>query len=300
MIFDFFTTYGNLLIRYGFLPCTRSRGTVVFLNGRSEFMEKHLETMSELNRRGFSVFSLDWRGQGLSSRMLANPHKGFVASYEDYIRDLRLFMTRIVRNMQGKNPLIFLCHSMGCHIGLRYLHDFPGEVTCAVLVSPMIEIRTPPFPVIFSRWLTRAAMQRGYSHAYALTQKDFRTPDRKMFRWNRLTRDFERFMDEKRAVDKEPRLALGGVTYGWLQATFDSEGILLSPGYGRYVQIPVLILSAGRDTVVSSRAQKEFCAAVPQCCFKVISESYHEILKEREPIRAAFWAEFDRFISEKT
>ncbi|MGE0083685.1 MAG: alpha/beta fold hydrolase [Desulfococcaceae bacterium] len=300
MIFDFFTTHDNLLIRYGFLPCPRSRGTVIFLNGRSEFMEKHFETVHELNRRRFAVFSLDWRGQGLSSRMLANPHKGFVASYEDYIRDLRLFMTRIVRNAAGGSPLIFLCHSMGGHIGFRYLHDFPGEITCAVQVSPMFEIRTFPFPLIFSKWLTLTAVRRGYAHAYALTQKNFRPPDRINFRWNPLTQDFERFMDEKRAVDKNPRLALGGVTYGWLQATFDSADILMSPGYGKQVQTPVLILSAERDRVVSVHAQKKFCTALPQCRFKMISGSYHEILKEREPIRAAFWAEFDCFVYEKT
>ncbi len=300
MIFDFFTTHDRLSIRYGFLPCTRSRGTVVFLNGRSEFMEKHLETLSELNQRGFAVFSLDWRGQGLSSRMLANPHKGFVGSYEDYLRDLRLFMTRIVRNMRGEGPLIFLCHSMGGHIGLRYLHDFPGEISRAVLVSPMMEIRTPPFPLIFSRVLTRAAVRQGYAHAYALTQKDFVRPDRRNFPRNPLTRDFERYMDEGRAVDRNPRLALGGVTYGWLEATFASGDILLSPGYGRAVQSPVLVLSAERDTVVSVHAQKEFCTDLPQCTFKIISESYHEILKERDSVRSAFWAAFDCFISEIT
>ncbi|MEZ4528075.1 MAG: alpha/beta hydrolase [Desulfobacterales bacterium] len=300
MIFDFFTTYDGLSIRYGFLPCSRPRGTVVFLNGRSEFMEKHLETVSELNLRGFAVFSLDWRGQGLSSRMLANPHKGFVASYADYLRDLRLFMIRIVRNAQGENPLIFLCHSMGGHIGLRYLHDFPGEISCAVLVSPMMEIRTLPFPVIFSRWLTRAAIRRGYAHAYAPTQRNFRAPNRSNFRGNRLTRDFERYMDEGRAVAGNPRLALGGVTYGWLGATFASEDILMSPGYAETVQIPVLILGAERDRVISLRAQKKFCMALPQCSLKMISDAYHEILKEGDPIRAAFWAAFDGFVSEKT
>ena len=53
------------------------------------------ETAADLINRGFDVYSFDWRGQGLSSRMLPNRQKGFVKTYEDYLEDLDFFIQTI-------------------------------------------------------------------------------------------------------------------------------------------------------------------------------------------------------------
>ncbi|MBW2643739.1 MAG: alpha/beta hydrolase, partial [Deltaproteobacteria bacterium] len=80
LVYNFMTMSDNQRIRYGIWHSHKEekRGSVILLNGRKEFMEKYAETIRELNQRGFNVYSLDWRGQGLSSRMLANRHKGFI------------------------------------------------------------------------------------------------------------------------------------------------------------------------------------------------------------------------------
>ncbi|SVD81174.1 uncharacterized protein METZ01_LOCUS434028, partial [marine metagenome] len=72
------------------------RGTVVVLNGRSEFIEKYFETIESLRARGFAVATLDWRGQGRSDRPLANRQKGHVDDFEEYLSDLQHFHTRWV------------------------------------------------------------------------------------------------------------------------------------------------------------------------------------------------------------
>ncbi len=78
--YDFMTTSDNLSIRYGIWSCQKEKklGSIILLSGRTEFMEKYTETIGILNQKGFDVYSFDWRGQGLSTRMLANMHKGFV------------------------------------------------------------------------------------------------------------------------------------------------------------------------------------------------------------------------------
>ncbi|MBU0985681.1 MAG: alpha/beta hydrolase, partial [Proteobacteria bacterium] len=88
------TTYDNYSVRYGVWVSNKihKRGSVILLGGRTEFLEKYADTIGELNHRGFDVYGLDWRGQGLSSRMLSNRHKGFVRTYDDYINDLALFV----------------------------------------------------------------------------------------------------------------------------------------------------------------------------------------------------------------
>jgi lysophospholipase len=289
------TTSDNYSLRYGIWRSDKaaSRGTVILLNGRTEFMEKYAETISELQQRGFDVYSFDWRGQGLSSRMLSNRHKGFVKTYDDYISDLAVFVDEIVKP-QAVSPLIIVAHSMGGHIAMRYLQKQQGVIERAVLLSPMINILTSPFPRWFARGIARMAGKAGWDQEYAISSGDY-SPEDEKFEGNLLTSDPVRFLDEKRAIKKNPDLALGGVTYRWLSATFASIDVLAAPGFGKEITIPILMVSAGSDKIVSLEAQKSICARLQQCRSKVILEARHEILKETDVVRSIFWDEFDKF-----
>ena len=291
--YNFMTTSDNQHIRYGiwYSRNDNKRGSVLLLNGRKEFMEKYDETIRELNQRGFNVYSIDWRGQGLSSRMLANRHKGFIKTYDSYLNDLNRFVREIVQPGTAI-PLIILSHSMGAHIALRFIHEHPELVDKAVLVSPMIDILTSPLPAWFVRAIARVAVKLGLGHAYIIGSGDYRL---EKFKDNRLTSDAERFMDENKAITENPELALGGPTYGWLSATFESIDILTEPDFVKNITTPILIISAGCDRVVSIKAQKTICALLPNCRFTQITGARHEILKETDAIRSIFWDKFDRF-----
>jgi lysophospholipase len=296
--YDLLTTFDNHHIRYGiwYSRKEQKRGSVILLTGRKEFMEKHLETVGELNYRGFDVFSLDWRGQGLSSRMLANRHKGFIKNYDIYINDLNLFVRKIVRP-KASVPLVILAHSMGGHIVLRFIHEYPEIADKVVLVSPMIDILTWPLPGWWVRLMAKLAIKVGLDHAYIMGSGDYIVEN---FKGNRLTSDPERFKDENKAISENPDLALGGVTYGWLWATFESIDILTDPGFARKITSPILLVSAGCDRVVSVNAQKTICSLLPNCNFTKITGARHEILKETDAIRSIFWNEFDRFTRTRT
>ena len=41
------------------------RGVCVLLHGQTEFIEKYIEVIGELQARGFCVATFDWRGQGM-------------------------------------------------------------------------------------------------------------------------------------------------------------------------------------------------------------------------------------------
>jgi len=291
--YNFMTTSDNQQIRYGiwYSHHPKKSGSVILLNGRKEFMEKYAETIRELNQRGFNVYSLDWRGQGLSSRMLANRHKGFIKNYDTYLDDLNLFIRKIVWP-QAAIPLIFLSHSMGGHIALRFIHEYPDLVDKAVLVSPMIDILTSPLPGWFVRLITWVAIKAGLDHAYIIGSGDYAV---EKFKDNRLTSDPKRFTDENKAIVENPDLALGGVTYGWLSATFESVNILTEPDFAKKITTPILIASAGCDRVVSIKAQKTICSLLPNCRFAEITGARHEILKETDAVRSIFWDAFDRF-----
>ncbi|MFC1815279.1 alpha/beta fold hydrolase [Thermodesulfobacteriota bacterium] len=294
--FQFFKTHDNLSIRYGVWPCRpgKKSGSIVLLGGRREFLEKYFETIVELNQRRFDVYGLDWRGQGLSTRLLPNQHKGYVQSYEDYINDLSLFVINVIQP-RAVAPISILAHSMGGHIALRFLHDHPGLVHRVILVAPMIDILTHSFPRWLVKIFTRLAVATGLATAYVVGSRDYNAADHN-FNGNRLTSDPERFMDEKKAIAANPELALGDVTYGWFRATLTSIDILNQPGYTDSIETPIQIISAGSDGVVSIEAQKALCDKLPNCRMKIIPGARHEILKETDSIRSAFWDVFDNFI----
>ena len=293
-----FATEDGLSIRYGIWspasgPC---RGSVLLLNGRKEFLEKYAETIAELNARGFAVYSIDWRGQGLSARLLADGLKGHVRNYGDYLQDLDQFVTQFVLPA-GNRPLIVLAHSMGAHIALRFLQQHPDTIDRAVLTSPMIDIRTAPYPRPLIGLLARSAIIAGLSQAY-LPGATGRSALQRTFEGNPLTSDPRRFAVERDLVTRHPDLALGGPTFGWLAATLESIALTQRPGFLETITLPLLMVSAGRDQVVCKESQRRACLRMPRCRLLLLEDAMHEVLMECDGIRQAFWEAFDRFIPE--
>jgi lysophospholipase len=294
--FDFFKTHDGLSIRWGYVARTASnaRGTVLFLNGRTEYMDKYAEVFEALSERGYEVYSLDWRGQGLSERLLADSQKGHVDDFEDYLRDLEQLLA-IVQSRCAPPPFILLGHSMGGHLALRFLERHLDRFSRGVLSAPMIDIQVPTYlPRRLLRWLVDAALRRGRSDRYVFGSGPFNDRDRR-FEGNPLTSDRARFQRNVDMIQRDPRLALGGVTFGWLSAALHSIDYLNAPVFARTLVVPLLMVTAGEDRIVSRRAQDAFCHKAPDCRRLNIEGARHEILVETDPRRAQFWQAFDDF-----
>ena len=291
-----FNTHDGLKIRFDTYTCGKKtcRGVVVLLGGRSEFIEKYRETVNQLLARKLDVATFDWRGQGLSDRLLPNRYKGYVASYEDYLKDLTCFMDRHVLQTAHR-PVTILAHSMGGHIALRYLHDHPDRVERAVLTSPLIDIAGPVLLTKTMKMIVRIIARSGFKEYYATRANDF-DPSRKCFPGNRLTRDPHRFQRAIRMIIDNPDVAIGGVTFGWLNATFDSIQHMMADGYPESIATPVKIISAGCDEIVSVAAQKNICRRLPNCDLVMIPNALHELLIETDAVLEKFWASFDEFV----
>lgn len=291
-----FDTHDGLKIRFDSYACGKKacRGVVVVLGGRSEFIEKYRETVDQLLSRKMDVVTFDWRGQGLSARMLPNRSKGYVETYEDYLKDLAFFMDSHVLQKAGR-PVIMLAHSMGGHIALRYLHDHPGRVQKAVLTSPLIDIAGPAILTKAMKVIVKIIARSGFRKYYATRANDF-DPSRKCFAGNRLTRDPHRFQKTIQMIIDNPDVAIGGVTFGWLDATFASIQRMMTDGYLESVTTPVKIVSAGGDEIVSIAAQKKICRRLPNCSLVIIPNALHELLIETDGVLEKFWETFDEFV----
>jgi lysophospholipase len=293
---EYFTTRDGICIRYGIWHRIAGpvRGSVVLLHGRNEFLEKYLETIGDLNRKGYDVYSFDWRGQGLSQRLLPDRLKGHIKNYACYLQDLEDFFTQIMPP-QAVRPLVFLAHSMGAQIALRFLHDHSGMVERAILTAPLIDIKTGIYPRWLVKSLTWLALKTGFARAF-VPEVTNRNSLKRNFEGNLLTSDPERFLVEKMAVTRNPDLALGGLTFGWLAATLTSTSFIMQTEYLQQIRTPIVIVNGGLDRVVSGRAQKVVCARMPNCRLVVIDRARHEILMETDRIRSEFWKIFDAFV----
>ena len=119
--------------RFAAAPNVPARGVCVLLNGQTEFIEKYFEVIDELRSRGFAVATMDWRGQGASSRLTKDTRKSFVGDFSEYDQDLETLMNWIVTPMLGPNEKpVALAHSMGAHNLLRSLVRQPSRFKACV------------------------------------------------------------------------------------------------------------------------------------------------------------------------
>ena len=63
--------------------------------GRTEPIEKYLELTGDLLARGFAVLVHDWRGQGLSQRVLPDRLAGHAAGFDAFVGDYRAHPDRL-------------------------------------------------------------------------------------------------------------------------------------------------------------------------------------------------------------
>jgi lysophospholipase len=289
-------TPGNLTLRYGYWQrhSTASRGTVLLLQGRGEFMEKYDETIGELCRRGMDVVSFDWRGQGLSDRCFTGSNNGLTSYYDHCIDDLNGVIKHVIAPL-NPGPLYVLAHSMGGHIVLRYLYRYALPVAGCVLTAPMIDIATRPVPGIVARWVCRLQVKCGRGSVPVGGARKYDSY-RIGFKGNRLTSDRKRFERTQRLVAGNPRLATDYVSYGWLADTFNSIDVLKRAGFAGSLSVPLLVFMAQKDRVVSNAAIHAFVQHVTKADLIGIDGSRHEILQEEDARRALFWRVLDRFI----
>jgi len=251
---------------------TPERGVCVLLHGQTEFIEKYGEVIDELRGRGFVVATFDWRGQGGSTRALADPLKCHIGNFGEYDEDLATFLEQVIKPM-GVAPPLVLAHSMGAHILLRTLHDRPRAFSAAVLSAPMIAVSTRGQPAWVASLATTVMNALGQSQDWVMGMAG-RDPLKLRFEDNLVTSDRRRWHAVQELISR-----------------------VLSPGYPEAIGTPVLVCGAGKDRIVLTPAAEAFAGRLPRGTYVLFEDSEHEILMENDSIRARFWKAFDAFVA---
>lgn len=273
-------------LRLALWRASSARGSVLLFPGRSEYLEKYAPVAARLTGEGLSVLGIDWRGQGASSRLLADPRPGHIGDFADYQRDVAA-MVQAAEALALPRPWRLLAHSMGGCIGLRALtRGLPVET--AAFSAPMWGIRIASLPPRLG-----TGVAEGLASAAGRAGRGGRTvPGASSvldiaFSRNLLTGDvfqYTRFMREAVAW---PELQLGPATWGWVGAAVaECRALTALPP----PPVPALISVSGRDAIVLSSAIRARAAAWPRARLLELPEARHEGLFEVPPVREALMA----------
>lgn len=274
-------------------PPAGRKGTVCLFQGRAEFIEKYYETVADLRARGFAVATLDWRGQGLSDRLLADPHKGHVDDFSDYDADLETFMREVVLP-DCPPPFFAIGHSMGAAVLIRAARQGHRWFDRIVLSAPMIALHGPR-ALGAARVTVRMLRLFGLGASYVPMAETTLTGT-EPFVGNVLTSDPVRYARNAAVLEAEPALGLAGPTIAWAHAAFKVMNEFSQYSYAAKIRQPILIVGAGRDQVVSTQAIEDFAMRLRAGSHLVVAGAQHEILMEQDRYRGQFWAAFDAFV----
>lgn len=274
------------------------KGTVLLVGGRREFMEKHGEFIHDFLTRGYEVYSLDNRGQGLSDRPLDDPQKCHVNDFNEFTSDLDFYIReRILKEKAVGTPLILAAHSMGSHIAFRYLHDHPDVFDKALLLSPMLGLHfSGPVVRILVRMIVWIAVLIGMGRFFAIGQKGPRTETERKIAQKVLTHDTDRYEREARILQDNPHLYVGGVTFSWVKAAIRSLRQIRAKGYVDKIKTPTRVFLSEEERVVDNRRTLWLLEGYDQIEVSFIENARHEIYRESDDIRADLWNEIDQFL----
>jgi len=271
-------------LRLGIWPRADARGTVLMFTGRTEYIEKYGPAAIDFAARGYASATLDWRGQGRSDRLIADPLLGHVGHFRDYQADVAVLLAQAAA-ADLPRPWFLLAHSMGGAIGLRALIE-GLPVAAAVFSGPMWGFNVSP-PLKALAWGVggaatlvglgaRGAPGTGVDNYVSATP----VPG------NGLTTDPEMYAFMVRMLDQNPGLGVGRPTCGWVfEALRECRALARAP----LPALPVLITLGDGEEVVSPTAVEAMAARWPTAELRRFAACRHEIMMETEALRTAFY-----------
>ena len=279
----------------------KPRGSLLFLPGRGDHYEKYLETLDQLAGDGWCVTALDWRGQGGSGRLLADPHIGHIDDFSTWIGDIKAFWADW--KAAGPGPHVILAHSMGGHLVMRALVENAIDPDAVALSAPMLGISPMGMPYALHHFIVRMLARLGDPSRAAW--KEGEKPGSPLnVRSKILTHDADRYADEIYWWQKRPEVKLGPPSWHWVERAVASTRALNEAGVLEGVTTPVLLMATTGDKLVDTNRIVRDSKRLPNAELLLFGdEAAHELLREADPVRdrcmAAIVSFFDKYAVQK-
>jgi len=132
-------------LRFAHWPAIgEARGAILLAQGRTEYIEKAYEWIEKFRERGLHVAAFDFRGQGLSERLLPNRRRGYVKDFAHFQRDYDAAYEAFRSVIGDDTPMVVCGHSMGGLATTRFLSRRQEHLKGAVLSAPMLGLALKP------------------------------------------------------------------------------------------------------------------------------------------------------------
>ncbi len=254
---------------------------LIILPGLSEFGEKYIETARFFFKNGFNIYVIDWAYQGRSTRYKQNPHKRHSDGYDKDLSDLHYLIDNFVETNQ---PSFFIGHSMGGHLGLRYLAEYKHNIKAAAFSAPMLKIKSLKLSEKFYHKILRTIPF--ITSRYVPGGKDWNEENRNLVNKDIFSSDPVRKKLHNLWSKYVPILQLGNPTLKWVQETLKS--ILILNNEYQHIKTPIFIAAGGSEKLVDNKEIKRAVKILPQAHLRIIPKSKHEIMMETDDIRDEF------------
>jgi lysophospholipase len=272
---------GGFTIKYRKWENPNEIGAIVLFPGRGDPFFDFAETIYDLGSHGYSIYTLDHRGQGSSDRLLADHQLGYVENFDDYVDDAKTFYDTVVKSHPHRKTFL-LGHSMGGAIAAVYANHYPSDFDAVVLASPMFEINTAPYSAWEARFLVCWNILIGKGEEYGPTQHDF--DNDWTFEGNHLTSSPIRWKTVHDLFATYPVLQIGGATSRWIDESLKAGNRIHD--FADDFEDPVLMISSGDDQLVEQPDIDYFCQHAKHCTqVPPYPGAMHQILSERDVIR---------------
>lgn len=229
----------ELDLRYGvfFAGTGAPKRYVVFLNGRTEWLEKYCYLATDLELPKDTAFlTWDHRGQGASGGARA-----YVEDYEAFAKDA----VRIVDEVCGDKPYVLVSHSMGGLISLYATLKGYLKPKTLVLASPLLGMPDDPVPRKLAKPIASVLNQLFLGALSSGGGSFTKIP----FERNRLTHSIAHY----RRMQATP-YPVPGATFGWVAATFKALDYCFDPSVLARLAVPTFVLAGSEESVVDRDA----------------------------------------------
>lgn len=274
------TASDGVRIRIGVWGPDAPKGTVLLFCGRTEYVEKYALVACDFAARGLACVVIDWRGQGLADRLIADKRLGHVADFQDYQLDVAA-VRAACEALSLPRPLFVLGHSMGGAIALRTLYE-EAPFAAAAFTGPMWGVSLSPTLRTVAWVLGRAMPAVGLGKALCpgttIESYVLSAP----FEDNTLTRHRPSWEMMKAQLKSHSELALGGPTVIWLQeALKDTADLAARPA----PDLPCVTFMGDNERIVDPKRIHARMASWPGSTLHLLPDTEHEVLMDDDETR---------------
>jgi lysophospholipase len=260
---------GSVDLRYGVYKHDGEPSQyVVFLNGRSEWIEKYAYLAADLAMpAGTGFLTWDHRGQGASGGSRAH-----IDDYETFVQDAE----HVISSVVADKPYVLMAHSMGALISLYGTLKGALKPQALVLGSPLLGLPNRPVPRPLAKPLSKLLTQVGLGPCSTGAGGFEAAP----FADNILTHRPDLY---QRIVTGPYKLP--GATFGWVSASFQAIDVCFNPDYLAKLSVPTLVLGAAEESVVDPDCASNWVRVASQHAkgevqLNVVHGARHELFSE--------------------